>query len=122
MKHLKTFEITVTTRLVDKIEDDMSTDTPQKGDYVICQERMLKNSTINDFLQNNIGQIAIILNNEKEYKYKVRYKNVPEELHYYFATGVDEFFRVQMRRDEILYFSANRADMQLILKAKKYNI
>ena len=114
--------IKVTTRFRDDIQEE--TTTPQKGDYVFCLNSS-GNKKIDEFLNNNIGQIGIIDNKEPTYKYVVRYKNVPIDLQYYFKTNTlatDGFCRLNMKRKEITHFAPTRDELRLILKTSKYNL
>lgn len=123
MKNIKTFlnEIKVTTRFRDDIQQEETT-TPQKGDFVFCINSS-GDKKIDDFLNNTIGQIGIIDNREKTYKYVVRYKDVPSDLHYYFNTSQnDGFCRLQMSRREITFFDPDRAELRLKKKMSKYNL
>jgi len=123
MKYLN--EIAVTTRFRDDIQEE-ETNTPQKGDYVFCLNNTGgKISKVDDFLNNNMGQIGIIDKNEPKYKYVVRYKNVPMDIQYYFRTNTlatDGFCRLNMARKEITYFAPTRDELRLILKTSKYNL
>jgi len=116
--------IKVTTRFRDDIQEE--TNTPQKGDYVFCLNNTgVIFSKIDQFLDNNIGQIEIIDNKEEIYKYVVRYKNVPIDIQYYFRTNTvatDGFCRLNMSRREITYFAPTREELRLILKTSKYNL
>jgi len=118
MKHIKTYEITVTTRFREDTPDTLT--IPQKGDYVICKDAGFSKK-IEEFLQNNVGQIGII-NKDSIYKYVVRYKDVPEELKFYFASGVDDFCRVQMSRKDIVFHSPNRNEARQYIINSKYNL
>jgi len=61
MKHIKTFEITVTTRFREEAAQQETT-VPQKGEFVIATDYTdTANKKIIDFLHNNVGQIGIIL-------------------------------------------------------------
>jgi hypothetical protein len=115
-------EINVTTRFRDDIQEE--TTTPQKGDFVFCINSS-GDKKIDEFLNNNIGQIGIIDNNEKTYKYVVRYKDVPIDIQYYFNTKTvetDGFCRLQMSRREITFFGPDRSELRLKLKMSKYNL
>ena len=101
MKYIKTFE-------------NLS-EYPNVGDYVICEEG---NLNLKDFIENNIGQIY------KKYagrraKYLVKYENAPD------LSGFSELdgFRVRvMYSDEFIYLSSDRAELESILSANKYNL
>ena len=122
MKYLKTFEITVTTRFREDVAQQETT-TPLKGDYVVGTDTTdISNKKIKDFLENNVGQIGIVLHNEPKYKYRVRYKNVPEDIKYYFLTGVDDFCRVEMQRSEILFHSQNKNEATQFILNNKFNL
>ena len=122
MKHIKTFEITVTTRFREEAAQQETT-VPQKGEFVIATDYTdTANKKIIDFLHNNVGQIGIILHNEPRYKYRVRYKNVPDDIKHYFATGVDDFCRVDLKRNEILFHSPNKNEVTQFILNSKFNL
>ena len=115
MKYIKTYET---------IEDEL-----QIGDFVICKEK--ENSytysiysqddyeKLQYFLENNIGLI------KKKGKratsqpyYKVFYDYLPDNIKQYFSP---KNLR-PIYKEEILYHSSNKEDIEQILNAKKYNL
>ena len=105
MKYIKTYE--------------QNNNEPQIGDYVICTDQ---NPEVSEFTLNNVGKIVkyILMNNDR-FPYKVKYKNVPVKL-------IDKgyiFDNNDIRktsRDEIIHWSKNKKDLELILYTKKYNL
>jgi hypothetical protein len=108
MKYLKTFEL-------DKNE-------PEVGDYVICEESKYPN--IKKFISTNIGKIIYYIDDTesigyklyKNYRYIVKYNNMPKKF--------DSFNNKtrRMKRDEIIHWSKNKEDLEIILNSKKYNL
>ena len=107
---------------------------PETGDYVICKEKsLIKDVDVCDFISNNIGRIFHYINNDeldeysvsKDYRYIIKYDNVPANINKYFR-GMEGFKQPEksrrMSRDEIIYWSKNREDLEAILDAKKYNL
>ena len=120
MKHLKLYE---------SFEKE-----PQIGDYVICEDSLVnargkrgvhdENDFI-DFITNNVGQYIAENNGEYsfsyQFRYVIKYENIPKNIVGYFTNGRFEDVR-GMKREEILYFSPNKEDLDLIINAKKYNL
>ena len=102
---------------------------PEAGDYVICNENNNLSSNICNFISNNIGKIVYYINNDefkkynvqKDYRYIIEYDNIPANIQTYFSYTVAEDCR-RMSRDEIIYWSKNREDLEAIIDAKKYNL
>ena len=91
---------------------------PQIGDYVLCKETLESNLPERSiFIENNIGEI--IRYNTKHpresiYQYIVFYETAPP---YLFSNSERE-----MSDEEILYWSKNKKDLEVILATKKYNL
>ena len=116
MKHLKTFE---------NINDSL-----QIGDYVICECNSYTSGEINDFLKNNIGKYVKYITNNKSvvenFRYAIEYDNVPHELCQYSSIFSNEsgIANICMRVNisEIIYFSKNKKDLEVIIKSNQYNL
>ncbi len=119
------------------------------GDYVLCKDltELSKNNQFFDtqkifknFISKNVGKI-IKIDNQLENSIFVSYKNIPEEiLDYAFYTisnltkyGIDtqnyiipEYKTysniVAFKKDEIIYFSKNKEDVEKYTNIIKYNI
>jgi hypothetical protein len=103
MKYLKTFE-----------ENE---NEPQVGDYVICTEHAYPNDELNNFLCTHIGIISAI--NFDTYAWSpIRYEVEFEELvPNFYAKNVRKFLK-----NEIVHWSKNKAELELILTVNKYNL
>ena len=88
---------------------------PQIGDYVICDDYF---NIVKSFITINIGKIVDILLSS-DAPYIVQYNNIPTYLYTFFD---NEKNTRPMSRKEIIYFSPNKADVELYLQSKKYNI
>ena len=100
---------------------------PQIGDYVVCKDSLFEEDEMVNFFANNIGRY--IKRNTppyhyalSEFKYIIRYKNVPKDLRSQFEVDIEDRFIRGMRRDEILFFSSNKEDCEIFINAKKYNL
>lgn len=125
MKHLKIYE---------------NFDDPQVGDYVICKDSKYSPDDPDDieiisFFENNIGQYISVNGRGTspendyfqfipEYKYIIEYINIPDNLkgHFEFYINDREKYVRGMKRDEILYWSDDKKELEAILAANKYNI
>ena len=115
MKYLKTFE-------------EVNIDEPKVGDYAIFFDEIYEigsgvSSDFNEyvyFINNNIGEIIKIEKND-DYKYHVKFENVPINIIRYFDTASDYYY-LRFHKEEILYWSKNKEELEHILAAKKYNL
>jgi hypothetical protein len=117
MKYIKKFE---------EIDQDKK-DEPQIGDYVICNDKYTDDKAdVNIFIRTNIGQI-IPMNNEDEkiendhFDYLVKYENIPHIFVDHFFDFCNKSAR-PMKREEIIYYSPNKADLEIIITQNKYNL
>jgi hypothetical protein len=100
IKYLKTFE-----------ENDSE---PQVGDYVLCEEHIYPENTLTNFLNTHIGIITADDYIKTKYRYDVDFKVLipPDNL-------------IDSRRfmlDEIVHWSKNKEDLEVIMSANKYNL
>lgn len=125
MKHLKEFK---------SIKDD----EPQIGDYVICHENSHSpNSMLNTYLSENIGKILYkryadlakntILFSKKTtdtniylYDAQYDYNTIPKNLYNKFVS--EDHNIMSFYKEEILHYSSNKKDLELIIDANKYNL
>ncbi len=115
MKYIKKFE---------EIDQDKN-DEPQIGDYVICDDTFSDDKQLLDFIKNNMGQIIPIDYDDSidknHFDYLVKYENIPYAL-------ISRFFRFYndtsrpMKREEIIYYSPNKEDLEIIITQNKYNL
>jgi len=109
MKYIKTFE--------------MNEYIPEVGDYVICSydNDQVSGYSIDEqnFIYDKIGKISLIVNGER-FPYYVEYDNIPENI----INGVlsNEVKYIQMHRRVIKYFSKDKNELEMVLKANKFNI
>lgn len=121
MKYIKTYE---------QLDEE-----PQIGDYVI----MTSYEWLNEFLHNNIGQIVFIGTQNQNDNINVIYpSNIITDDSYFrkitkyehdiydkFSSIARNNKKVSLRifeRNEILYFSKNKEDLEAKIAAKKYNL
>lgn len=71
-----------------------------------------------DFLNNNIG-VIIEINNYQRQPIRVRYDKTIDRGNSSFPNNLNTWY---FKREEILYCSDNRAELEPLLAAKKYNI
>jgi len=95
---------------------------PEIYDYVIMKSSY--GEDINNFLCNNVGQITFIgadLQNDNVY---VVYPSseIPKRLEHYFRKHDKNVSLRIFEKHEILYYSKNREDLEIIIQANKYNL
>ena len=100
MRYIKTYE--------------QELNNPKIGDYVICKEE--SKARLDKFLSFNIGRI--LLRQDGKYKYIVTFDNIPEDILDRFSVDGERAYS----RAEILHFSPNKEDLELYIRASKYNI
>jgi len=99
---------------------------PHEGDYVLCT-RKSTTTTFLDFIENHIGQILNIVL-AHTYTFQTDKDNKPLYTVQYFdynitsSTSPGVLPRVNCNREEIIHFSPNREDLEVILSANKYNL
>jgi len=118
MKYLKTFE-------------ELNIGNPKVGDYVLMKSKNHPNS-IASFIDNSIGQLkkidsykginrgGVYYGNDDEvttYGYTVEYENIPYKIKYFFTESTRIFDDTQL-----VGFSKNKEDIEVLLNAKKYNL
>lgn len=110
MKYIKKFEL----KKSDK-------NRPHVGDYVLVYEKLSNgdefDNIYNDFIQNNIGKINYI-DTSKEFPFYIEYENIPEEIDEYF----NEYNEIRVTLKNLIYYSNNKEDVELQIKANKYNL
>jgi hypothetical protein len=90
---------------------------PKVGDWVICKSSNDRDIELNQFLATNIGEV--IMEDPPEWDYEILYKDAPDWIvdiaHIYDKSiGFD--------REEILYWSKNKEELEYIVSANKYNL
>ena len=115
-----------------KLFEEINVGEPKVGDYVICEEipqstPKFQYADVIEFLKNNIGKIKKIsynpdpnLEGVERYSYIVAYNNIPLSLITYFLSGKNNARR--MFKDNIIYWSKDRDELETILLSKKYNV
>jgi len=115
MKYLKKFE-------------DTNVDEPKVGDYVIISDSMDYGSHIYDayvyFVNNNIGKLYSIKNEYSDYSdyYRVLFYNIPKDAEEWFSENYDGDKYIIVDREDIVYWSKNKEDLEPYIQAKKYNL
>ena len=93
------------------------TESPKPGDYVICQDS-IENIRLNNFINNNIGQI---IKHSKPGGYVIcKYNNIPKDILRFFKHSSPN--SILMSINEIKYWSPNKKELETILLSKKFNI
>jgi len=101
-------------------------DEPEVGDYVICYEDgPVRDTRINTFLLDNIGQIIEIDNEDEQEKWKflVQFENFSDtyvKAHYFNDYNKDGCRK--MSKDDIKFWNSDRNMLEAIIIAKKYNL
>lgn len=100
-----------------KLFEGVDIDKPKVGDYVICNEKPL------DFLSDLIGKVISINNMHSAAHYQVKFNidNVPNE----YITGFIDYGEKGVRPmllSEIVYWSENFEDLEILISSKKYNL
>jgi len=111
MKYIKTYESVFIPNPGD----------PQIGDYVICIDKTTDDERLVNFINTHIGKIVISDRPMQEYDYIVQYDNIPEIFICHEFDFNDHTAR-PMYKDEILYFSPDKKEMEIILQQNKYNL
>jgi len=131
MKYIKTYE--------------SLNNEPEIGDYVLCTDLFNSGDKLVNFIETNIGQFVRYSKDEdiehkyaKNYPYMIQY-NIPDyffsddEIHDYFTPINDNDIKLCriMKRNEILYFSPDKKNVedklenaypQIIKNVRKYNL
>jgi hypothetical protein len=97
-------------------------------DYVVCNEIYAEplfsedlTQKICDFLSNNIGQYIKFRKAAFDFKYLIKYENVPYELEDAFFDDAKKNCR-RMSKKEIVFWSKNKEYAEAFITSKKYNI
>jgi hypothetical protein len=119
MKYIKKFE------QQRRIMYNISKDDICEGDYVLVND---KSNAVKNFTNNNIGKVYKIINHHiiddgtLEKYFKVVFENIPNSL----APWFDEYSNVGQTRQykihEIILHAKTKEELELKMKAKKYNI
>jgi hypothetical protein len=99
MKHIKLFE-------------EINQNTPEVDDYVICSGEHFEGSALQPLIKDNIGKL-------------IRIEQVKNNADlYYILYEENKYFKddIQFWREEILYWSKEKEELEHILDAKKYNL
>jgi hypothetical protein len=115
VKYLKRFE-------------EVNVDDPKVGDYAIFFDEIgyidsgvyVHFNEYLYFINNNIGEI-IKIENKDNYKYHVKFENVPIDIIRYFDFASDYYY-LRFHKEEILYWSKDKKDLEPYIQAKKYNL
>ena len=121
MKHLKVYES------LDKVSLEI-------GDYVICREYTVFKE-LNEFISSNIGEYIAFIPDYDD-SYVIRYNNIPKEMSKFFTIEARpgsnrdsehernmQFYDCRsMIFSEIIHWSEDREDLEIILNTNKYNI
>jgi hypothetical protein len=103
--------------------------TPQIGDYVITQYNIddsnQKYRDIENYINHTIGKIYKIDTTDPKhllFPYYAKYKNIPENILWWFGrVGNNGHYR-SLRMKEILDFSPNKEDLLVYIAQNKFNL
>lgn len=94
---------------------------PTIGNYVICEEES-DAPPVMDFIRDNIGKFIRLDEKSEETYCVIQYDNIPPDIRLpYFSYYSSNNLR-PMLRSEILFWSDNKEDLEIILNSKKYNL
>ena len=112
-----------------KIFESINNGEPEVGDYVICQSTFDFFTDVNTYTRTTIGELVKIDSQRNMYEegddieivYMVRYDNVPENFMFlvFKEYGGDSLL---MHKQDILYWSKNKKELEKIIDAEKYNL
>lgn len=115
MKYLKQYE-------------ELNQKDPEIGDYVICSERYMNNNfteeeNINyEFLENNVGRYVKFQTGN----YLIQYENIPPRIKDYYNHDDDMTNTIpnvrRMHRNEIVVFSPNKEELEILMAQNKFNL
>ena len=101
------------------------------GHWVICKDVDSDDKTLSEFLSNNIGRYIRTrtkydintVDVSPKFSYMIQYYNIPNYLEedFHFGEPDDMDCRI-MCKEEILFWSKNKEDLEFIINANKYNI
>jgi hypothetical protein len=112
MKYLKTYEEIDIQKEYEKIKG------PQVGDYVIAFNDRYENGSLQGILSQIIGRISEI----KFGYYSVEYDPKDFLFQDMIKVNQNEPFGTLVNKEDIKHYSKNKEDLELILKANKYNL
>ena len=113
MKYLKSYKKST--------EDDLS-NSPQPGDYVICEEEDIAEE-LENFINNNIGQFIEYSKRQNQINYHlIQYNNIPNNILRFFKHSSTLPNCRFMVLEEIKHWSPNKEKLEPIILAKKFNI
>jgi len=102
-----------------KFNENSNKNEPKVGDYVICYYS--DNDVVNDTINNKIG-IIVKINYDNNYPFKVKY-NIS-----YRDRSITREFKLknsnsfEFNRSEIIHFSEDKDELEIILNSNKFNI
>lgn len=93
--------------------------TPKKGNFVYIHKKydmdlILLPTEVKNFIINNVGKIIEIEDNI----IRIKFFNIPDDFKKYFSVKNSRLFDIS----EILEFAKTKKELELKIKAKKYNI
>jgi len=107
MKHLKN------TKLHNNDDND-----PRVGDYVICECKIDDSCNTKDFIKDKIGKI-IRYYEGGNYPYNVTYDDIPDNM---WNNKFGEQKVIVFKKFEVVNWSNNKEDLELIINTKKFNL
>lgn len=90
-------------------------DHPMVGEYVLAND-VSGSMKAKDFVNNNIG-LCTGIHSGDQFPFEVEYENLTPYLEKFFNKNKTNF-----SRNEILYWSDNKEELELILQSRKFNI
>lgn len=106
---------------------------PKYGDYVLCESiSHIPNTPLSRWLQSNIGKVegwydALTSSNRfGDRRVIVKFDNLPEKLRHNHQAIINNLPDRENYRafplENVLYYSPNREDLEIIVQTRKYNL
>jgi len=100
---------------VRKFNESLNEDEPKIGDYIIIKYDSIVGNAYN-FITNNIGKF-IKYNSNRTFPYQIEFFNIPNDIESYFNNNCRNY-----KYEEILYWSNNKEELELLIQSNKFNI
>ena len=96
---------------------------PEIGDFVVVKETHREElpEDLNNFLDNNIGELVFISDVYHKMWFYVKYNNIPKTLETWFENDVEVDTR-DFTIDEIIYWSEKKEDLKAFIKGKQFDL
>lgn len=103
-----------------KLYESSDVGKPELGDYVICYEKD-DSAGLLKWIETIIGKIIKVNDDDDICKFDIKYENFPEDIEHFFYDHDGERYR-PMKDCEVLHWSKNKEDLDVIININKYNL